>query len=384
MEETGRRLLPSPLLPSTLAALALVLSGAEAQRERWLRPLVAGEARLVLRARRRGGLGRRARRRVRRAARRALRDRRAARGRRSRSTPEIVLDRTRRSARRRSRVSRSGRRFLPAPRRGARAAHALGVRRARRRDGRRRRRAARDDRRLRRHARAVRQADRLVPGGEAPARERADRRRGSTLAGVRRGDARSTRGSADAETLARMAKAKACDVYVFAASRAVQLHGGFGFTLDCDAHLYLKRAQTTRPAFGDAMASAAGWPRGCSDKIALAIHSHLVIDWIHESFRGLGGSDPRRDRRRGSAARPRSVKEIVELFPISQPAISKHLRILREAGLVSVEARGPRAPLPARARAAARDRRLARALPRALGRSASTRSRPTWTRRTES
>ncbi len=51
-----------------------------------------------------------------------------------------------------------------------------------------------------------------------------------------------------------MAKAQASDVYVFAASRAVQLHGGFGFTLDCDAHLYLKRAQTTRPAFGDAMA----------------------------------------------------------------------------------------------------------------------------------
>jgi alkylation response protein AidB-like acyl-CoA dehydrogenase len=59
--------------------------------------------------------------------------------------------------------------------------------------------------------------------------------------------------SADAETLARMAKAKACDVYVFAASRAVQLHGGYGFTIDCDAHLYFKRAQTVRPAFGDAM-----------------------------------------------------------------------------------------------------------------------------------
>lgn len=40
------------------------------------------------------------------------------------------------------------------------------------------------------------------------------------------------------------------------------------------------------------------------------------------------------------ASRPRSVKEIVELFPISQPSISKHLRILREAGLVSVEPSG--------------------------------------------
>ena len=40
------------------------------------------------------------------------------------------------------------------------------------------------------------------------------------------------------------------------------------------------------------------------------------------------------------AQRARSVKEIVELFPISQPSISKHLRILREAGLVSVEPSG--------------------------------------------
>lgn len=40
------------------------------------------------------------------------------------------------------------------------------------------------------------------------------------------------------------------------------------------------------------------------------------------------------------ARRPRRVNEIVALFPISQPSISKHLRILREAGLVAVEAQG--------------------------------------------
>ncbi|HXQ22469.1 MAG TPA: acyl-CoA dehydrogenase [Candidatus Acidoferrales bacterium] len=59
-------------------------------------------------------------------------------------------------------------------------------------------------------------------------------------------------GAPDAELLARMAKAHAGDTYVFAASRAVQFHGGFGFTIDCDAHFYLKRAQASRPAFGDA------------------------------------------------------------------------------------------------------------------------------------
>jgi DNA-binding transcriptional ArsR family regulator len=33
----------------------------------------------------------------------------------------------------------------------------------------------------------------------------------------------------------------------------------------------------------------------------------------------------------------RSVSELVELFPISQPAISRHLRLQREAGVVAVE-----------------------------------------------
>lgn len=36
----------------------------------------------------------------------------------------------------------------------------------------------------------------------------------------------------------------------------------------------------------------------------------------------------------------RSVSELVELFPISQPAISRHLRLLREAGVVTVQPNG--------------------------------------------
>ena len=34
--------------------------------------------------------------------------------------------------------------------------------------------------------------------------------------------------------------------------------------------------------------------------------------------------------------RPRLVGELVDLLQISQPGVSKHLRVLREAGLVSV------------------------------------------------
>jgi DNA-binding transcriptional ArsR family regulator len=40
------------------------------------------------------------------------------------------------------------------------------------------------------------------------------------------------------------------------------------------------------------------------------------------------------------AADDRSVSELVELFPISQPAISRHLRLLREAGVVTVQPNG--------------------------------------------
>jgi DNA-binding transcriptional ArsR family regulator len=36
----------------------------------------------------------------------------------------------------------------------------------------------------------------------------------------------------------------------------------------------------------------------------------------------------------------RSVTQLVELFTISQPAVSRHLRLLREAGVVDVEPAG--------------------------------------------
>lgn len=39
---------------------------------------------------------------------------------------------------------------------------------------------------------------------------------------------------------------------------------------------------------------------------------------------------------------PRTVSEIAALFPISRPAISKHLRVLREAGLAGERRRGRR------------------------------------------
>ena len=40
------------------------------------------------------------------------------------------------------------------------------------------------------------------------------------------------------------------------------------------------------------------------------------------------------------AERPRPVHEIAGTFPISRPAISRHLRLLKEAGLVTEEKQG--------------------------------------------
>lgn len=37
---------------------------------------------------------------------------------------------------------------------------------------------------------------------------------------------------------------------------------------------------------------------------------------------------------------PRSVGDLLESFTLSQPAMSQHLKVLREAGLVRVEAQG--------------------------------------------
>ena len=57
---------------------------------------------------------------------------------------------------------------------------------------------------------------------------------------------------ARADIALRMAKAEAGDGLVQAGDRAVQFHGGFGFTYDCDAQLYLRRGLWLQAWFGDA------------------------------------------------------------------------------------------------------------------------------------
>ena len=51
---------------------------------------------------------------------------------------------------------------------------------------------------------------------------------------------------------ARMAKSEAGDMAVTAASRAVQFHGGIGFTWECYVHLFFKRQMHSQVLLGDA------------------------------------------------------------------------------------------------------------------------------------
>jgi alkylation response protein AidB-like acyl-CoA dehydrogenase len=57
---------------------------------------------------------------------------------------------------------------------------------------------------------------------------------------------------AAAARAARMAKASASDMAAFCCGRSVQLHGGIGFTWECDVHLYFKRQKHNQMLYGDA------------------------------------------------------------------------------------------------------------------------------------
>jgi DNA-binding transcriptional ArsR family regulator len=50
--------------------------------------------------------------------------------------------------------------------------------------------------------------------------------------------------------------------------------------------------------------------------------------------------DTRREILVSLYAQPMTVNQVAEMFPISRPAISRHLRILRESGLVRVDVSG--------------------------------------------
>ena len=136
--------------------------------------------------------------------------------------------------------------------------HRLRPRLARdRRDGRRRvrrRRRARDrdDRRLRQGAQAVRPRDRLLPGRLARLRADVPGDRGRALGhllGRLGARPRPRERPAWPPTAPRPTRPTPRST---SPARALQVHGGIGFTWEHDLHLFLKRAEANAHAFGDA------------------------------------------------------------------------------------------------------------------------------------
>jgi alkylation response protein AidB-like acyl-CoA dehydrogenase len=58
-------------------------------------------------------------------------------------------------------------------------------------------------------------------------------------------------GSDEAERAARMAKSAASDAGAYVSDRSVQLHGGIGFTWECDVHIFFKRSLHNQALYGD-------------------------------------------------------------------------------------------------------------------------------------
>lgn len=57
----------------------------------------------------------------------------------------------------------------------------------------------------------------------------------------------------DAEADLRMAKAQLGETYTHATDRSIQFHGAIGFTYECHAQLFFRRAQWAEHSFGDAL-----------------------------------------------------------------------------------------------------------------------------------
>jgi DNA-binding transcriptional ArsR family regulator len=75
--------------------------------------------------------------------------------------------------------------------------------------------------------------------------------------------------------------------------------------------------------------------------IAVSVHLPLV-DTYREGGLGLLGDPTRRAIFELLARRPSSVGDLASRLPVSRPAVSQHLRVLKEGGLVVSRAQGTR------------------------------------------
>lgn len=75
------------------------------------------------------------------------------------------------------------------------------------------------------------------------------------------------RSDPEREIALRMAKAQLAETYAYAVDRSIQFHGAIGFTYECHAQLFFRRAQWAQSSFGDVAhhrrhLAELLWPRG--------------------------------------------------------------------------------------------------------------------------
>lgn len=68
----------------------------------------------------------------------------------------------------------------------------------------------------------------------------------------------------------------------------------------------------------------------------------LFVETYQSAAWAALGDDTRRSIVEFLADRPRPVGELASLLPVSRPAVSQHLKVLKDAGLVAEQAAGTR------------------------------------------
>ena len=121
-----------------------------------------------------------------------------------------------------------------------------------RRDGRRDGPRLRGGARVRQGPHRVRPADRLVPGGEAPARRHEPGARDEQGDGRRRGQGGRERRRTTPPRSRAWPRRSSSDSAVDLAQNCFQVFGGIGYTWEHDQHLYLRRLTTDAALYGDA------------------------------------------------------------------------------------------------------------------------------------
>jgi len=109
--------------------------------------------------------------------------------------------------------------------------------------------ALRDHARLRQGPRAVRPADRVLPGDAAQARQHEARARARLERRLLRGDGDRRRRRRPSRA-AHAAKGAAGEAAKLCAKDGIQIHGGIGYTWEHDLHLYIRRAYASEHLLG--------------------------------------------------------------------------------------------------------------------------------------